>query len=420
MRIGAFSEQFGLSPETIRYYVNKGLPCPMIKNDRYDFKENDIDDMQLLLRLKSFKFSIVEIHRLLSLRRLSGFDSSNELSDYINILVDHKKKPQREKRELQGIISSLQDEIGSSSGKHPFNAKRKNGVPLQFLQYLACPSCKENLSLSNCSIEKDQILSGTLNCECGFSAVIKNGILIGHSGEISKYDWPDIERNCYCLMNPTLVSYMQKAYHWLLDRLGQCDMDGKVILEDFVNNYCFCHANFEEMPSKALYIISDKYPEIVAIYKGLIDKLGLEQKVLYIAAASDMLPLKDGCVDMYIDFDSANEYALYHKGYSTEALARYFHKESRAAGSFFSFKPNSSAEKELHRQFPESWEHSYDISYFKRYLRSVWTNIIDEESIGNVTDSNTDEKASLYHIPGEVGMDVYFAGGFRKKGQKPL
>ena len=51
MRIGAFSEQFSLSPETIRYYVNKGLLCPMIKNDRYDFKENDIDDMQLLLRL---------------------------------------------------------------------------------------------------------------------------------------------------------------------------------------------------------------------------------------------------------------------------------------------------------------------------------------------------------------------------------
>ncbi|MCQ4814934.1 hypothetical protein [Cloacibacillus evryensis] len=89
-------------------------------------------------------------------------------------------------------------------------------------------------------------------------------------------------------------------------------------------------------------------------------------------------------------------------------------------GSFFSFKPNSSAEKELHRQFPESWEHSYDISYFKRYLRSAWANIIDEESIGNVTDSNTDEKASLYHIPGEVGMDVYFAEGFRKKEQKTL
>ena len=180
MRIGAFSEQFGLSPETIRYYVNKGLLSPMIKNDRYDFKENDIDDMQLLLRLKSFKFSIVEIHRLLSLRRLSGFDSPNELSDYINILVDHKKKLQREKRELQGIISLLQDEIGSSSGKHSFNAKRKNGVPLQFPPISRLPLCKENLSPeSNCSIEKDQILSGTLNCECGFSAVIKNGILIG-------------------------------------------------------------------------------------------------------------------------------------------------------------------------------------------------------------------------------------------------
>ena len=415
MRIGAFSKQFAISPETVRYYVNKGLLCPIIKNDRYDFKENDKYDMQLLLRLKSFRFSIGEIHKLLSLRRLSNFDSQNELDDYIDILVEQKNKLQHEKHQLQGIINSLQDEIGNSSGKHSFCAKRKNGVPLVFLQLLACPVCGGSLRLNNCSIEKDQILSGALSCECGFEAVIQNGILIGPPGKISKYDWPDVERNCYRLMNPTLVSYMQKAYHWLLDRIGQCDMDGKVILEDFVNNYCFCHANFEYMPPKALYIISDKYPEIVTIYKGLIDKLGLESKVLYIAAASNMLPLKDGCVDMYIDFDSANEYALYHKGYSIDALARYLRRESYAAGSFFSFKANSSAKKELYRQFPESWEHSYDIAYFKRYLRSTWTNIIDEESIGNVIDSNTDEKAKLYHINGEVGMDVYFVSGFEGK-----
>ena len=96
-------------------------------------------------------------------------------------------------------------------------------------------------------------------------------------------------------------------------------------------------------------------------------------------------------------------------------MARYLRRESYAAGSFFSFKANSSAKKELYRQFPESWEHSYDIAYFKRYLRSTWTNIIDEESIGNVIDSNTDEKAKLYHINGEVGMDVYFVSSFEGK-----
>ncbi|MEG1824598.1 MAG: hypothetical protein RR501_07455, partial [Cloacibacillus sp.] len=77
--------------------------------------------------------------------------------------------------------------------------------------------------------------------------------------------------------------------------------------------------NIEEMPADALYIITDKYPELVAIYKGLIDKLGLERDILYVATASSLLPLKENSVDLYIDFDSANEYALFHKGYSLEA-----------------------------------------------------------------------------------------------------
>lgn len=413
MKIGAFSKYFAVSQQTIRFYVNKGLLCPIVKNDRYDFTEIDIEDMRLLLKLKSFKFSLNSIHRLLSLKRLSNFDDLNELNDYINMLSEHKKSLIAEKNKISGIIGAIQNEIDTTSGKHSYSIKRKNGIPLAFLDYLACPLCGGVLSLTGCNIEEGQILSGTFSCKCGFTASAKNGILIGPSGKISKYDWPDLERNCYRFMNPTLVSYMQKSYHWIIDKLDSCIRDDSLVLEDFINNYCFCHANLEEMNPKTKYIITDKYPEMVAIYKGLIDRLGLERQILYIAASSDMLPLKSECVDLYIDFDSANEYALYNKGYSLYAIGKYLKKNSYAVGAFFSFLPGSSSMQNLHKQFPEAWDKCYDKKYFKKWLRLMWEEIINEEAICNVIDNEVNEKATLYHIPGVVEMDVYFAHGFK-------
>jgi hypothetical protein len=81
-------------------------------------------------------------------------------------------------------------------------------------------------------------------------------------------------------------------------------------------------------------------------------------------------------------------------------------------GLFFSFKPKSSSFAELHKQFPEAWEKSYDISYFKQHLRKTWKQVLDEEAIGKVTDSTQEEIAYSYHIPGEVGVDVYHVEGF--------
>lgn len=412
MKIGEFCRLFGLSTETIRYYINKGLLVPVAKNDRYDFDSVDIDDMRLLLKLKSFRFTIAEIHKILSLRRLSNFDSKKELMDYIDILNHQKKNMLLEKKQIESIINAMKNEIASASGKHNSVEKRKNGVPLAFLPYLSCPVCQSELKIRNCNIEKDHILSGELGCTCGFNAAIKNGILVGDSGRISKYDWPDLERNCYRLMNPNLISYMHKAYHSMLEWLKHKDLKGKIVLEDSINSYCFCQINFELMDKDALYIITDKYPEVVAVYKGLIDKLNLEHKILYIASASSMLPLKHGCVDVYVDLDSSNEYALFNNGYSTDALKKYFNKGSSAVGLFFSFKPKSASVAELHRQFPEAWERSYDVAYFRQHLRRTWSNILDEETIGKVTDSDQEEIAYCYHIPGEVGVDVYHVEGF--------
>ncbi len=413
MKLGGFSQHFNLAPETIRYYINKGLLVPVAKNNRYDFRERDIEDMDLLLKLKSFRFSINDIHRILSLKRLSNLDSSVELNDYVSILRTQKRMLVSEKKYLQRLIGNLQQEISTASGKHTDAIRRKTGVPLTFLPYLACPHCQGPLSINNCNIERDQIISGGLNCVCGFKASIHNGILIGQPGKISIYDGPDTERNSYRMMSPTLITLMQKAYHWMLEHLNKCDTKRKLVLETFINNYCFCYSNFEFMDKDAYYVITDKFPEIVALYRNLIDKLDLNLKVLYIAAGSHLLPLRNNCVDVYIDLDASNEYAIFHNGYAFDALTRYFHENTYAIGAFFFFKPGGPSVQELYRQYPETWERCFDVAYFRKYLQGMWQSTLDYANIGYVTDSGEDESFS-YHIDGErLGLDTYFMHGFK-------
>lgn len=414
MKIGEFSARFQAQPETVRFYVNKGLLIPVSKHGRYIFSAQDIEDMETLLKLKAMRFSLADIHRMLSLKRLSNLDSAEELHDYVNILKKQKKLLTREKKQLEEIISNLEHEITHAAGKHAGKVSRLTGVPLSFLPFLACPHCQSRLSISNCQIEEDQILNGMLTCACGYQATIQNGIIIGQPGEISIFDGPDVERNCYRMMSPSLITLMQKNYLWLLERLEKCQPKGKLILEDHINDYCICHANFEFMEKDAFYIITDKFPEIVAMYKGLIDKMNLERNVLYIAAGSHLLPLREHCVDIYIDM-AVNEYAIFHHGYSTDPLARYFHQGTSAVGAFWHFDPRSASMAELRRQYPENWEKNFDIRYFRGYLQQRWQQLIDFEELGSVTDSG-DEDSFSYHIPGEkLSLTTYYTRGFRQE-----
>jgi len=413
MKISEFSEQFGLSPETVRFYVNKGLLVPLSVNGRYSFSGQDVSDMEQILKLKGWRFSLADIHRIISLKRLSNLDSAEELRDYINILKKQRKLLIREKGELEAVISSLRYEIATASGKHTGAPPRVSGVPLLFLPYLACPHCQGKLSVQNCHIEQEQIISGILACSCGYTASIQNGIILGEQGEVSIYDGPDLERNCYRMMSPSLITLMQKDYLWMLSRLSQCETSGKLILEDFINDYCFCHANFEFLDPNALYILSDKFPEIVSMYKGLIDRMNLPHQILYIAAGSHLLPLKERCVDIYIDL-ACNEYAIFKPGYSTDPLARHFHGETRAIGSFWYMDPRCSTRRELQKQYPENWEHNFDLPYFKKYLSQRWREVKELEDIGFITDPGAEDSFS-YHANGDkLFLLSYFTAGLSR------
>ncbi len=397
MKIGEFSEYFNLPIETIRYYINKGLIIPHVKNNRYYFNEKDIADMKLIIKLKSLKFSLNDIHKIISLKRLSNLDNPDELKDYISIMNDQKNILGKDMAEIKKSLELINEEIYSVSCKKNTHPHRISGVSLNFLNYFACPMCMDSLSLENCNIEGQEITSGVLKCTCGYHALIQDGIVIGQTVDLNRYDGADTERNCYRMMSPELISMVQKAYIDISEHLESIDTDNKLILEDFINNYCFCYNNFSDLNPNALYIISDQYLEVVKLYKSLIDKLELPHKILYISASSHLLPIKEKCVDVYIDFDSANEYAIFNNGYASDAVKKYFGDKSYIIGAFFSFKKNSASITELHRQYPHTWEYCFDWKYFQQHFNTFSKKIVYKNEIGVVTNSGYGESFS-YHV----------------------
>ncbi len=399
MKISEFSDLFGTNPDTIRYYVNMGLLVPRTHNKRYDFGAADENDMKFLLQLKNYQFSLHEIHRILALRRLSNFDSEDDLNDYLGMLKTQKRALAEQRVSVDKALTDINVHIREMAAKKGPETVR-TGIPLKFLDLIACPHCGCSMKLSECTIENQEIMSGQLTCSCGYKTSIRNGILLGETGPVSIGDGMDLERNCYRMMSPELLSLVQRSYLWMADRLNSCDLSGKVVLEDCINNYCFCYTNFVELDPDALYIICDKFEPVVEMYKQLIEKLGLQLNILYIAAGSHQLPLKRGCVDYYIDYDSSNEFAILQGSFAVKQIQEYLSDDAAYVGVFTHFKPGCRSMEELYKEYPGAWQFTFNSFRFEQCLNEEWHEAEYDPKFGFVTDSGWGESFS-YHVQGE-------------------
>ena len=71
MRIGEFAKSFDVSQSMVRYYINYGLLIPDAKNKQYLFGKNCMADMEQIQRFKKMRFSLNDIHAILSIQRLA-------------------------------------------------------------------------------------------------------------------------------------------------------------------------------------------------------------------------------------------------------------------------------------------------------------------------------------------------------------
>lgn len=118
MRIGEFCKQFNVSASTVRYYIHRGMLIPEIHNRQYLFSENCNQDMQKIIELKALRFSLDEIHRLLTLHRKFNLAQKADAESYLYMLYQQKKRLTRlleRSYRQEALLKQIQEELMLSS-----------------------------------------------------------------------------------------------------------------------------------------------------------------------------------------------------------------------------------------------------------------------------------------------------------------
>lgn len=406
MKIGELAKKTGVSISTIRFYVLKGLLIPSVNNTKYVFSSDDFHDLETIILYKDMGFSIDEIHRILSLHRISIGVELEDRHDLIKLLKSKRTDLLSEINTINQQIRLLDEKIKENE-TYIVPAPKQTGVPMAAFQYLYCPECQKPLHLSNANMDYKYIYNGVLDCDCGYSAQIEDGIVLTPGNEISKYDKPDVKRNVYKEMPNHLVTIFKKTYKWLLPKLNEYSQSNSVIMETHLNSFFFLYKQLHSMNPDCLYIISDKFVDVIKMYKKYIEQSGLDLNILYIVNNNNHFPLKHGCIDCLIDYCSSNEHNIYSKTFYLKDMAPFIRPKGHVLSTYFSFDINSCSIKTLCTDYPENHPDNYKLYFFKKSFEKDYS-VLQHEPMGYTADSG-DGLSFIFHQNGEkMYINCYF------------
>ena len=407
MKIGEVSRRYGVSIDTLNYYIQFGLLVPPRKGGQRSFDERTCSDLERILDLKALRFSLQEIYRIITMDRISRFASEEDQAELASIYLRKRDECLREAQSCSEAARILSDRAASL--RVPSSPARKTGVPLRMLDLLRCPDCGEPFSVQNPVMDSVQMESADLSCSCGYQARIRDGIVITAESGPRPYDRPDVNRETYRDLPPDLITLFQSAYNWMTDRLISAGTANRVVLESHINAWCFLHNHLEYLDPKGLYILTDRFPETLLAYKKLIDAQNPSLSFLYIADSSAHLPLQKKSIDLSIDFFAVNEYSFYSDSFLWADLFPLLHPDARLIGTYFSFPDGKRSMKQLLSEYPSCSPSNFSRSCFLSSMRAAGFQLQESEEIGFTTDSGNNIGFSFHQTGEKMQLFSYLA-----------
>lgn len=396
MRIGQVSKKYNISIDNLYYYINYGLLVPQRPRGQYDFDAQTLKDLELILELKGMNLSLKEIHKILSLYRISGLAVQQDIEDLRKIYNHKLQQLKSERKQLERNIENLEDKISHLNSLLPSETPHI-GLPINMLDLLCCPHCRGSFSMEDVNMDTKYIFSGSLKCSCGYTATIKDGILLTPNENTDRYDTPDIDRKLYKDLPPSLISLFQRSYNWMVEKLQNMDLSGKVVLETYINAWFFMHNHQQYLDPAGKYVVVDKYPEMLSMYKALMEQQGYHLDILFIADSSTKLPLKDACIDLNIDYFALNEHNFYHNTFLYDELKPFLKEKALLLGTYFYFDHGKKSMETLLREYPTCSPDNFNLQYF---LHNMQGKLMEQEDCGFTTSSGNNIGFS-FHSEGE-------------------
>ncbi|MBS5334625.1 MAG: MerR family transcriptional regulator [Anaerovoracaceae bacterium] len=396
MRIGEVSKRYDISVDNIYYYINYGLLVPQKPKGQYNFDRQTLNDLEMIIKLKEMRFSLKEIHKILSLYRISSLAAKKDIEDLKKLYREKILSLEKEMSETEKNIENFKKMI-SELGNIYTAENTATGLPLSMLDLLCCPVCGKKFAMENVRMNTQYIFDGKFTCECGYAASVENGILLTPNKNKDVYDTPDIDRKMYKDLPPSLISLFQHSYNWMIEKLKHMDLNGKVVIETYINAWFFMHNHQQYLDPNGKYIVVDKYPEMLLMYKKLMEQQGFGLDILFIADSSTNLPLKKGCIDLNIDYFAVNEHNFYHDTFLYDEIAPYMKETSQMLGTYFYFAGGKKSMATLLKEYPTCFAQNFSLPYFLSHMKGK---ITEQEDCGFTTSSGANIGFS-FHSEGE-------------------
>ncbi|HWP50573.1 MAG TPA: MerR family transcriptional regulator [Clostridia bacterium] len=367
MKISQLAAICKVPKDTIQYYTRLGLLIPQPKGNSNDFTEREVEDLRYIQKLKAMHFPIRDIQYIVRIRRLSNWNEPETFCDYLNLLHQRTEALDTHIAELQDAKALVQKEIAAINT--PVASPRRLGVPVDALKYLVCPRCHSPLHLADGDFTYPYVFGGRLSCTCGYHAEIADGIIDTGNRYNGSADSPDLQRALYKGLPDSFYRCFHTCADRFLTRMDALDLSGKLVMEMHVNGYFFLYNHFKMLKNDCTYVIIDKYIETIQMYKKLIELLDSDMNILFIADASVDFPLRDGCVNLLINFFGENEHQLYFKNFLIDDVARYLAPGSEVLGTLLSLPSGSKSLRMLHKKYPESGKDAFCDKCLREYYQ---------------------------------------------------
>ena len=370
MWTGQFAKRHNISQSTIGFYIKQGLLAPAIVNGRYDFRESDDLDMQLIAELKRLQFNLEDISVAVTQFRIFKDSVAPADQRLLSMFIYKRMELLEEQARLQSSLTFLEQTICMMQERE--NAREAktqvNGLDIRFLPLLNCP-CGKRLTMNLEQIESGQIRNASLSCTCGYNAVIENGILINPKGEclptppVYTYFHPDEE------MTGEMRNYLYHLYRQMESMLSDSSCNGKVILETHIGNSSFLLQKAKVLSPSSLYIFCDPQYEVIAREKKLLDALDRQLNTMCIVSNYQVFPLERGCVDFIIDYFQNTSFDLFTDGFVFPRWKRYLHQGSKLIGVFIDIPHNSRSAVKFKAIHPDCTPNMHSFEDFKHSLK---------------------------------------------------
>jgi|GEM_PF-1062958 len=410
VKIGTFAKQFGVSIDTVRYYIELGLIIPEKKGTQFQFDQTCCDDMAFIAELKQFRFTLQEIHEIVSFKRITNFTDDEDFAYYMNHLIEKKHKLLQQQNEISQSIRMIEQKIVTLRQKS--STSLATGVPLPFVPLFYCPACQMALRVKDAIIEEKYMMKGSLHCRCGYQARVDEGILIAtQDDETPPYDSDIYDLETMQELTPQFISLIEKGSLTVYKQLMLEDLSNKVVVETNVDVYVFLPKYLASLQPNALYVFSGYSVQMMKKLKSRMERINPLANILYMVTGDLCFPLKAKSIDIVVDSFSFNDFSLLTNSFPMAQLNTYLKSDAKIFGCYLSYQYNAKSLKNIQALYPTSHHKTYFPEYLDENLPQYGFQVLNKEYIGCITSTGS---FLDYHEDGEkIHLTAYTAGSNR-------